>query len=718
MQSNRERMSNLPIVSVCFSRSDENTAIEIVRDVKSACPWARVEESMNANASAQVLLVSNNTFSDRNCMDSVQQAVDQLIPILAVSVAGYDEAAAERELDGLPVLDANSTRYAAALREFLNGAVVNEDLVRQVSEAQTRQNSASATITDLYLMGIGALEGINEPRDCARGYERILASTLAGLIDAKKQLAFMYRFGKGVQRDNKSVEKWMGEALTQARQSYEADPSRENALALAEVYGFIASTMEETGNVERVRDSYIDLCDLWKGKDSALLADASFELARVAHIDGKNVIESSEQAVRNALAYEAEGGSVSNRERLCEVCYDLISLYEMDDDLASAEPFAMHIDNYQPDAHALFELRNRFMNKYTAIGDDALDAGDERNAILNYERAISVCEKTLEAGENPAFNQMSAYFKRGYLAEKAEDFSTAGSYYSRYSEIYTDIYSGKRDAAKARRELQAPAVPAPAEPRQPRFQQEAPAAAPAQDTRWQYNTTRIERPVPAQEQAAPIEQPAPAEEGRMAGFRRNVAAIMAREDEKEERPSAQEQMQNSAIYRREAAPAQQEQEQSAPSAQELLNASKTASDYAKMAAALEKAGNLEKAMDWCMEAFHLRRDVFRISGNNVSRAAFGESVLMRARLNEKMDNKQDAARDYEEVVKLLAPLAANNELLSDAVAGAYFGNGRCAQNPDAINAAIHLWTQLQRDKGDNSYSDKIALAQTELSKIA
>ena len=714
MQSYRERTNNLPVVSVCFSRADENMAIEIVRDVKSACPWAKVEESMNANASAQVLLVSNNTFSDRNCMDSVQQAVNQLIPILAVSVAGYDEAAAERELDGLPVLDANSTRYAAALREFLNGAVVNEDLVKQVSAAQTRQNSASATINDLYLMGIGALEGINEPRDCQRGYERILASTLAGLIDAKKQLAFMYRFGKGVQRDSKSVEKWMGEALTQARQSYDADQSRENALALAEVYGFIASTMEETGNVERVRESYVDLCELWEGKDRALLADASFELARVAHIDGKNVIESSEQAVRNALAYEEEGGSVSNRERLCEVCYDLISLYEMDDDLASAEPFAVHIDNYQPDAHALFELRNRFMNKYTGIGDEALDSGDERNAILFYERAISVCEKTLEAGDSPAFNQMSAYFKRGYLAEKAEDFATAGNYYERYSEIFNNIYTGRNEPApaKSRKELQAPAAVQQPEVRQPRFQQEAPAPEP----RWQSNTARIERPVVEEPKAEEPVKEQPEQEGRFAGFRRNVAAIMAREDEKEEAP--QEAMQNSAVYRREAAPAEQPKEESGtPSAQELLNASKTASDYAKMAAALEKGGNLEKAMDWCMEAFHLRRDVFRISGNNVSRAAFAESVLMRARLNEKMENKQDAARDYEEVVKLLAPLAANNELLSDAVAGAYFGNGRCAENPDAINAAIHLWTQLQRDKGDNSYADKIAVAQAELNKI-
>ena len=97
---------------------------------------------------------------------------------------------------------------------------MDEKLVRAVAAAQARQNSAAATIADLYLMGLGALEGIGCERDCKRGCDMILASTLAGLLDAKKQLAFMYRFGKGVARDPQSAAKWTQDALVQARAAF------------------------------------------------------------------------------------------------------------------------------------------------------------------------------------------------------------------------------------------------------------------------------------------------------------------------------------------------------------------------------------------------------------------------------------------------------------------------------------------------------------------
>ena len=137
-----------------------------------------------------------------------------------------------------------------------------------------------------------------------------------------------------------------------------------------------------------------------------------------------------------------------------------------------------------------------------------------------------------------------------------------------------------------------------------------------------------------------------------------------------------------------------------------------------MAAALEAGGNLERAMNWCAESFKIRRDVYRASGSSVARAALGESVLMRARLLEKMGDANGAAADYADVVKLLAPLAANNEILSDAVAGAYLGHGRCAENAEAVRAAISLWTKIAQETGGASYEGKLAEAHAQLEKLS
>ena len=91
---------------------------------------------------------------------------------------------------------------------------------------------------------------------------------------------------------------------------------------------------------------------------------------------------------------------------------------------------------------------------------------------------------------------------------------------------------------------------------------------------------------------------------------------------------------------------------------------------------------------------------------------------MRARLLEKMGDANGAAADYADVVKLLAPLAANNEILSDAVAGAYLGHGRCAENAEAVRAAISLWTKIAQETGGASYEGKLAEAHAQLEKLS
>ena len=937
-----EHAANLSVVSVCFPAAVQEKGHGVAWDVRRVCPWARVEEQMADDACVLVLIVCKTTFSDKNCAAAVRDAMHRLIPILAVSVEGYDKKAAAGALGGLPVLDVRSSRYFAALHEFFASAVVDEKLVRAVAAAQARQNSAAATIADLYLMGLGALEGIGCERDCKRGCDMILASTLAGLLDAKKQLAFMYRFGKGVARDPQSAAKWTQDALVQARAAFEKDPSRENTLELAGVYGFLASSREEAGELDRAHECYEQLCELWRDRDAGQLAASSAQIARVTLAAGGDAREESARAVEDALAYEKQGGSAENRERMCNLCRGLVALYEKEGDLARAEVYAAHLDEVGEE-NALYELRTRFLKKETAAGDAALEKKDCQTARAAFDRAVAVCESILKADGAVDFEDTTAYFKDGFLAQREGRLDDAYRLYNRYSDVFGALYRKKQEAERIAREKaereeaeriarekaereeaeriarekaeaeeaeriareKAEAEEAERIAREKAEREEAERIArekaereeaeriarektEAEEAeriaREQAETEKSAQPATgfaaaaaavrdfasdaakaaagtaqaapeaakiahdfasdaAEVAAAAAKEAAPAKKRGLArvfgGLRKNFAAIMAREDDEEEkeepaaepiarqaadpaRPSVRQQAAQIAedivisdeddapieepmiedvplgveetfdearieeledldadldepqmiedepqtdafaeAPEETEAPEQAEEfeeieeveatEESGESAEEpqelseeaddaeektetaeetepeepqkldatqLLELSKTASNYAKMAAALEAGGNLERAMNWCAESFKIRRDVYRASGSSVARAALGESVLMRARLFEKMGDANGAAADYADVVKLLAPLAANNEILSDAVAGAYLGHGRCAENAEAVRAAISLWTKIAQETGGASYESKLAEAHAQLEKLS
>ena len=845
--------------------------------MRRACPWAKVEENVNPESCVLVLVISRATFADKDCAEAVRDALKRLIPILAVSVASYDKAAAANLLGGMSILDKRSSRYHAALGEFFASAVVNEKLVSAVVSAQARQNSASATIADLYLMGLGALEGIGTARDCARGCDMIVAATLAGLLDAKKQLAFMYRFGKGVRRNAREAQRWTGEALAQAQRAFDANPSRENALELAGVYGFLASTHEEAGQIDDARACYEKLTELWRDRDQALVANAAFELARIAHVDGKDICQSSVNAVNEGLAYEKLGGSGLNRERLYAVCSDLVGIYEQDDNLAAAEPYAAHMDALKDDEKNLYALRLRFIKKYTGLGDARVREEKLTEAKRFFAKCVDICEDVLGADDVLEFDDMTAFVKYGFLCQEDGEYAKAYDLYNRYSDIYRVLFEkreaerlaaeeaarleaerlaaeeaarieaerlaaeeaarieaerlaaeeaarleterlaaeeaarieaerlaaeeaarieAERLAAEEAARLEAERLAAEEAERLAAIEAELMAAADAeapldeeddedflededvfgeQEPEDPFADLEEEQDLFEEQQEAeeelvseePVQIPAaePVVEAPKRGFARmfgGLKKIMAREDEQEESapqmqepvqqievqepvqeeideevlsldaeeeafeqepvaevPAAEEVAQEAPAPAPAAAPAAKpvEEEKAAPSTQDLLSLSKSASNYYKMAAALEAGGNVDRAMNWCREALKIRRDVYRASGSSVARAALGESVLMLARLNERMGESEQAARDYEDVVKLIAPLAANNEILSDAVAVAYLGNGRCSGNAEAIRAAIRLWEQMQQAKGDESYAGKIADAAAELAKL-
>ena len=885
-----EHAANLSVVSVCFPDAVQEKGHGVAWDVRRVCPWACVEEQMADDACVLVLIVCKTTFSDKNCAAAVRDAMHRLIPILAVSVEEYDKKAAAGALGGLPVLDVRSSRYFAALHEFFASAVVDEKLVRAVAAAQARQNSAAATIADLYLMGLGALEGIGCERDCKRGCDMILASTLAGLLDAKKQLAFMYRFGKGVARDPQSAAKWTQDALVQARAAFEKDPSRENTLELAGVYGFLASSREEAGELDRARECYEQLCELWRDRDAGQLAASSAQIARVTLAAGGDAREESARAVEDALAYEKQGGSAENRERMCDLCRGLVVLYEKEGDLARAEVYAAHLDEVGEE-NALYALRTRFLKKETAAGDAALEKKDRQTARAAFDRAVAVCESILKADGAVDFEDTTAYFKDGFLAQREGRLDDAYRLYNRYSDVFGTLYRKKQEAERiAREKAEREEAERIAREKAEREEAERIAREKAEReeaeriAREKAETEKSAQPATgfaaaaaavrdfasdaakaaagtaqaapeaakiahdfasdaAETAAAAAKEAAPAKKRGLArvfgGLRKNFAAIMAREDDEEEkeepaaepitrqaadsaRPSVRQQaaqiaedivisdeddapieepmiedvplgaeetfdearieemedldadpdepqmiedeLQTDAFAeapKETEAPEQAEEfeeieeveatEESGESAEEpqelseeaddaeektetaeetepeepqkldatqLLELSKTASNYAKMAAALEAGGNLERAMNWCAESFKIRRDVYRASGSSVARAALGESVLMRARLLEKMGDANGAAADYADVVKLLAPLAANNEILSDAVAGAYLGHGRCAENAEAVRAAISLWTKIAQETGGASYEGKLAEAHAQLEKLS
>ena len=833
-----EHAANLSVVSVCFPDAVQEKGHGVAWDVRRVCPWACVEEQMaDERLALLVLIVCKTTFSDKNCAAAVRDAMHRLIPILAVSVEEYDKKAAAGALGGLPVLDVRSSRYFAALHEFFASAVVDEKLVRAVAAAQARQNSAAATIADLYLMGLGALEGIGCERDCKRGCDMILASTLAGLLDAKKQLAFMYRFGKGVARDPQSAAKWTQDALVQARAAFEKDPSRENTLELAGVYGFLASSREEAGELDRARECYEQLCELWRDRDAGQLAASSAQIARVTLAAGGDAREESARAVEDALAYEKQGGSAENRERMCDLCRGLVALYEKEGDLARAEVYAAHLDEVGEE-NALYALRTRFLKKETAAGDAALEKKDCQTARAAFDRAVAVCESILKADGAVDFEDTTAYFKDGFLAQREGRLDDAYRLYNRYSDVFGALYRKKQEAERIARE-KAEREEAERIAREKAEREEAERIARekaereeaeriAREKAEREEAERIAREKAEREeaeriarekaeaeeaeriarekaeteksaqpatgfaaaaaavrdfasdaakaaagtaQAAPeaakiahdfasdaaetaaaaAKEAAPAKKRGLArvfgGLRKNFAAIMAREDDEEEkeepaaepitrqaadsaRPSvrqqaaqiaedivisdeddapieepmiedvplgAEETFDEARIEEMEdidadpdepqmiedelqtdafaeapeetEAPEQAEEfeeieeveatEESGESAEEpqelseeaddaeektetaeeteseepqkldatqLLELSKTASNYAKMAAALEAGGNLERAMNWCAESFKIRRDVYRASGSSVARAALGESV--------------------------------------------------------------------------------------------
>ena len=447
-----EHAANLSVVSVCFPAAVQEKGHGVAWDVRRVCPWARVEEQMADDACVLVLIVCKTTFSDKNCAAAVRDAMHRLIPILAVSVEGYDrKAAGGRAWRGCPFWTCALRAILRRCMSFLRAAVVDEKLVRAVAAAQARQNSAAATIADLYLMGLGALEGIGCERDCKRGCDMILASTLAGLLDAKKQLAFMYRFGKGVARDPQSAAKWTQDALVQARAAFEKDPSRENTLELAGVYGFLASSREEAGELDRARECYEQLCELWRDRDAGQLAASSAQIARVTLAAGGDAREESARAVEDALAYEKQGGSAENRERMCNLCRGLVALYEKEGDLARAEVYAAHLDEVGEE-NALYELRTRFLKKETAAGDAALEKKDCQTARAAFDRAVAVCESILKADGAVDFEDTTAYFKDGFLAQREGRLDDAYRLYNRYSDVFGALYRKKQEAERIARE--------------------------------------------------------------------------------------------------------------------------------------------------------------------------------------------------------------------------------------------------------------------------
>lgn len=93
---------------------------------------------------------------------------------------------------------------------------------------QQRLATEDRTPSDLYLLGLAYLHGINMETNRERGKELITAAAEQGLLEAKKKLVQMYFRGYGIERNYGESIRWQYKVVDAYEELYTADPTEQN----------------------------------------------------------------------------------------------------------------------------------------------------------------------------------------------------------------------------------------------------------------------------------------------------------------------------------------------------------------------------------------------------------------------------------------------------------------------------------------------------------
>lgn len=167
------------------------------------------------------------------------EAVRSGKPILAAELVSTDRTKLEENYEGIPAtVDAYEPEaLAAALRSRLRSIVLAEN---------------DHEPGHMFFIGLAYLNGIDVEVDREKALELIRKAALAGLPEAAKKLASMYRNGEGVPRDGYMADLWLEHYSDLLRPSFVTDPEKKGDA----LYGFLCCLsygkyfMEDRGSWE------------------------------------------------------------------------------------------------------------------------------------------------------------------------------------------------------------------------------------------------------------------------------------------------------------------------------------------------------------------------------------------------------------------------------------------------------------------------------------
>lgn len=175
-------------------------------------------------------------------------------------------AARERRKAILP-LEAEQTDAAelARLYEGLRDTASTDDAAEVTRRLQEILSSValrqSADPTHSFLMGIAYLSGIDMEVNHARAVELITEAAEAGLPEATKQLAEMYRTGEGVTRNYKDAIKWQKRFVDLLKGDSEANSAEADLVLLFNALLDLGEIQEIAGELSRAAKTYFKLLE-------------------------------------------------------------------------------------------------------------------------------------------------------------------------------------------------------------------------------------------------------------------------------------------------------------------------------------------------------------------------------------------------------------------------------------------------------------------------
>ena len=382
-----------------------------------------------------VLAVTPNLVNEPNYIQQIEYplAMEQGKIILPAEMVPTDrQALAEKYTNIPPCADARDPlTLTAALSATLMQLAVREN------DSDPQHN---------FFIGLAYLGGIDVEVDHARALELITGAAEAGLKDAMKKLATMYREGVGVARDYEEAIRWQEKIVATAKAAYEKAPSKDTLDTLLLHVLICGNDCFELGYLEKAKTCYAQGEPILHSAYRMRTIDTlSAQWAQTAIVNGLGDIALAEGDLTEARQHYER--SLALRKELTEITgaeddrWDMASSYSRLGDICLAEGNSAGAERYYKaaliirqklatDIDTADDHRNLSIS-YEKLGDVYEVEGDLEKAKQYYLESLAIRKSQAEeADTQQAWSDLSViYYKLGYICEAQGNPDEAKEYY-------------------------------------------------------------------------------------------------------------------------------------------------------------------------------------------------------------------------------------------------------------------------------------------------